>query len=415
MQMQSWAMVRCLPIALAFVMWASAGLPAQAAAVRFGEVVKVTGEVRARNPDTGALRTLAQGDVVLVGERIEAGDTAEAVVRTDDAGVIALRSQAIFTMQGFRADSVRESRVDLRIVRGALRLITGWVGARNPGSYRIHTPTATIGIRGTDQEPYVLPADLARRLGARPGTYNKVNSGGVQMQSAGGSLALGRGQAGFVPAAPTPSTRGLMTALLPVLLEKVPAFYLPGQFDPSLEQYAAQTLAEALRTMVPQEGGAESATPETVPAGSAATDSPAEDAACPAQSIGTGWLQALDRALEQRDTQGFVDLFAAGVRITARTRLDSGEIVETQLNRQELVQSTLSSLSQLSAFQSQRPQVAVRVLDAGPCRRLELRSSVVERGTSAGRNYQLESQERYELQWENGVWRATVAETSQNE
>lgn len=399
---------------------AMAMLNAHAGTVRFGEVVRLFGEVKARDALSGTQRRLVVGDSVYIGEVIEAGEVGEAVLRTDDAGVIAVRPNATFHIVAFKLEPIAESRFDVRIVRGTLRLITGWIGARNKSSYRIQTPTSTIGIRGTDQEPYVMSADMALAAGAKEGTYNKVNSGGVQLQSAGGTLDLVKGQAGFVPARPAGATRGLMTALLPVLLERVPEFYLPGKFDDGLEQFAERELSKALKELpgvMPSAAGAlaqMSPDEQKIEATTSPVSGGKPDAACAALPIAKRWLADLDRFIERRSPQSFVDLFTQDVRIVARTRSQNGEVIETGLSREEFIQSTFSSLNQLSAFQSRRTQVSARAMDGASCRQLEVKSTVLENGVMAGRAYQLESQELYELRLERGIWRARYASTTQN-
>lgn len=384
------------------------------AAVRFGEIVKASGEINSVEPKSGATRKLAVGDSVFVGERLEAGDAGEAIIKTDDAGVIAMRPRSVFYLQNFKPEPLAESRFDIRIVRGALRLITGLIGTRNKPGYRIQTTTATIGIRGTDQEPFVVQADRAASLGAREGTYNKVYSGEVQLQTAAGNLTLAKGQAGFAPAPQKSTTRGLMTALLPVLLERAPDFYLPGKFDEGLEQYAAQLLSKAM------EGAPEPALPvSAVAAPSAVTavqptaTQPRAEGACPATQIAQRWLDTLDRAIEQRDPQAFVDLFAPDVQMVARTRTEGGEVIESTLARGEFIQSTFSSLNQLSQFRFTRFDTTARALDTAACRTIAVESTVIENGVMGGRSYQLESREVYELQLGGKVWRARKALTTQ--
>lgn len=393
---------------------------ASAAEQRFGELVRLSGEVRARPGGSEVARVLKAGDVVYVGERIESLDTGEAVIRVDDAGVIAVRPRSVFYLQGFIAAPVSEGRFDLRIVRGALRLITGLIGKHNPAGYRVQTPTAVVGIRGTDLEPYVMTSEVAASFGAKEGTYNKVNRGSVQLQGSGGSLALVPGQTGFVPAASRPTTRGLLTALLPVLLDQVPGFYLPGKFDEGLEAYAAALLSDAGAAPAAIQAGV---APEPTSAARQASSLPNSlggssisvptAPGCDPQQIAREWLDALDAALLRRDAAAFMALFASNAEIRARVRTGAGDYTETRMDRDGLAQSTMLSLSRLSSFASDRPQTSAVLQDDGSCRAVLVRSLVVERGVLQGRSYQLEALEEYTLVQRAGAWQAEKARTTQ--
>ncbi|HEY8118301.1 MAG TPA: FecR family protein, partial [Methylophilaceae bacterium] len=73
------------------------------------------------------------------------------------------------------------------LVKGGLRAITGAVGHVNKTNYRINTPVATIGIRGTE-----FLASYDGKL------LVKVGNGAVYMSNSGGDLTLFKGQSGEV-------------------------------------------------------------------------------------------------------------------------------------------------------------------------------------------------------------------------
>jgi hypothetical protein len=378
-------------------------------------MVRLTGELSAKDEQTGVSRKLRIGDIVYVGEKIESTESGEAVVRTDDSGVIAIRPKSLFYLQAFQANPLLDSQFHIKIVRGTLRLITGLIGKFNKNKYQIQTPQSTIGIRGTDQEPYVLSSDMAVALKTKEGTYNKVNSGSVVLQGLGGGLVLERGQAGFVPTRPKSSIRGLITALLPVLLDRVPDFYLPGQFDEGLEQYAANQLSQGSSAQDTQVEVETSESSIEIRPNILTKPAPgyAQETLCRSDLIVNAWLNALDQSIERRDPQAFLDLFADDVYISVNSRLANGKLVETKLSRDEFMKSTYSSFEQLSAFQSKRISMASQLIDGDTCRHIKVSSTVIEQGIIAGRPYRLETDELYELRMEQGVWRASIASTTQ--
>ena len=216
----------------------------QANGKRFATVFRIRGDLTASG--SGSERKLREGDVVYVGEKLRAPALAEAVLKTDDAGMLAVRPSTEFVAERFAAEDKPTDSFTVRLVTGSLRVISGWISRTNRSGNSIVTPSATIGIRGTDHEPYVLSAELAAATANNEGTYDKVNRGGTTLQVGDNKLDIDAGRVGFVRApAPPPKEdksgfrpRALLTILMPVLLDKVPDFYVPGAFDAELDRYS---------------------------------------------------------------------------------------------------------------------------------------------------------------------------------
>lgn len=83
----------------------------------------------------------------------------------------------------------------MSLLKGAVRSITGWIGKYNNSAYRITTPTATIGIRGTDHETTVI----ANGNGDEPGTYDSVNEGSTVLKTPQGVAEVTPGKFAFAP------------------------------------------------------------------------------------------------------------------------------------------------------------------------------------------------------------------------
>lgn len=404
-------------------------LPANAAdpeaGVRFATVQRVSGGVQVISTGNAAhVRELKVGDVVKVGDRVQTLAGAEVVLRTEDAGVIAMRPNAAFVVEGFKAQGGADDHQSLRILQGALRLITGWIGKRNPENHQIATPTSVMGIRGTDYEPYVLSPELAQQFQQREGTYNRVYQGSTTMRAAMDSqntvLEVKAGQVGFAPAPSSRKSRALLTALLPVLLDKVPGFYVPGRFDAELPAYAAAQLSSALSTLpeLPKQTRPDVAKVSDVPdVPGAAVSAPQTDSAqCPAHTIANRWLERLDTAIVQRDAQKFIDMFDPSASVVVTLQQADGRSTQHTFNRDALARSTFASLNQVRDFASRRPVVQARLaqgVTVEQCTGLEVQSVVIESGTRSGQSYRLESLETFSLERRDGVWHATAATTSQ--
>lgn len=404
----------------------------ESAPTRFGTVYKITGNVVATDGHNPKKRTLKQGDVVYVGEQIRSGANGEAVLRTDDAGVIAVRPNAVFAMEQFSATGNPRDSLTLRIFAGALRLITGWTGRFNKDNHRINTPSGTVGIRGTDHEPYVLSPEMSVELQQPEGTYDKVNKGGTVLRANGGELAIDPGHVGFARAKPLGRTRALMTALLPILLDRVPGFFVAGTFDAELDDLASRSMHDALQSgrLAPTDATEATSTgaPPPVAAQVSATHEapipstpdamqPADPPGCAVHAIAQTWLSELDAAIFERDAAKFIGKFEPNARISAAVRGADDTLKQLHFTRDELVKSTFAAMAGLSEFASRRPATNA-VLGTGStaarCDHIDIESLVIENGVRNGASYRIESLETFSLVKQSGRWIAVRANTTQH-
>lgn len=413
--------IRLLALLLTGALLVPVSASAQTTA-RFASVYKVTGSVVATDATSGKKRPLQQGDPVYVGEQVRAGANGEAVLRTDDAGVIAVRPNAAFVMEQFSANGDSQDKFSVRILTGALRMITGWTGLFNKDNHRIVTPSATLGIRGTDHEPYVMSAEMALELHQPEGTYNRVYQGGTVLRASGTEVEINPGRVGFAPASPPGRTRALITALMPALLDKVPGFFVPGAFDNELEALAQDSMRDAVaahKLQLPDAAPtALAAAPAAVSPASSPLSSPAatpETGACQPTAIATAWLAELDAAIEKRDALQFVSKFDSRARISAHVRNGQGDPMDISFTREEMVKSTFASLAQLNNYASRRPVVQARLGNgsrAARCDRIDVESVVIESGIRNGGSYRVESLEHYQLVKQAAGWIAVQASTT---
>ena len=415
---------------------------------RFATVLRVRGEVVASGGGSGRARQLREGDAVYVGERVRAPALAEAVLKTEDAGFIAIRPSTEFVAERFAAEDKPSDNLAVRLLTGSLRVISGWIGRTNRAGHQVVTPTATIGIRGTDHEPYVLSAELAAATANREGTYDKVNRGGTTMQVGENKLDIDAGRVGFVRAAaaakesrPGFRERALMTILLPVLLDKVPNFYVPGEFDAELDRYSQTADEDSQRQLEqrrkspppPVRGSAPtkapaavSPAPTSVPAAPAApaakttaiataapTPAPAAAiAGCEPTAIAKSWLEQLDAAIVRRDAAGIVALFAPEAAVRATVRGNEGRMTSVDLSRDELAASTLAAMAGLTDYKQRRVWIEGKPAGA-TCDRIGVRSVAIEQGRQSGKPYRFEALEEYVIELRAGKWLAIKAETTQ--
>lgn len=152
---------------------------------------------------TGARRTARAGELLYAGEAIETARDGELHVLLADGGYLALRPGTTFRIRGLATNGRADDQTALELVRGAMRAVTGWVAKVNPRAYVVHTPTATIGVRGTDFEAIHIPRGGAL-AGEIAGTHVRVHDGSALLQRPEGELEVTAGRAAYAAAAGGP-------------------------------------------------------------------------------------------------------------------------------------------------------------------------------------------------------------------
>lgn len=163
------------PRLLLLALLLACALPAVAAEPA-GRVISLVGMVRAADSD-GAARALARGDAVQAGDTLTLGPRAHAQIRMRDDALIELEAGARFAIPVYSESATGGSAV-MRLLRGAMRTISGAIGDGPNETYRVDTPVATIGIRGTEYALHYCNGGCASEQRAG-GLYGRVEAGAV--------------------------------------------------------------------------------------------------------------------------------------------------------------------------------------------------------------------------------------------
>jgi outer membrane immunogenic protein len=129
--------------ALAAITWMGAGGPVNAAQ-EIGKAGLVRGSITGRVD--GHSRKLSTGKPIYAKERITAKSKSAAEFVLWDKSRISIGPGSTIVLDEFLVSS-RKKGVTLSLLKGALRFTSGTSG--NKG-YRIKTPTASLGVRGTE-------------------------------------------------------------------------------------------------------------------------------------------------------------------------------------------------------------------------------------------------------------------------
>ena len=242
----------CLTLCAAGVMAvASSSASAQAvAAMSAARVMSVSGDVKVIDAQ-GTTRALVKGAEVRSGEKIITADGALAQIRLNDGGFMSIRPGTEMVIDRFNYDekNAANSNLLISLLRGGMRSISGMIGKTNPDGYQIKSNTATVGIRGTDHEPMVIPPNVpALAALGQPGLYDKVNEGETFIRNQVGLLSIKKGEVGFAAVG--------QVNMAPQALKVIPEFYkIEVKVDARDPKEAAAIDALGRRTLTPTGGG----------------------------------------------------------------------------------------------------------------------------------------------------------------
>jgi hypothetical protein len=164
------------------------------AAELFGSVDALSGTAFISD-QAGSTQSVQPGQSIYQGQTISSGPDGEVHIVTVDGGIVALRPDTVFRVDQYRAQGDASDKMFMSLLKGAMRSITGWIGKHNNAAYLVTTPTATIGIRGTDHETAVIEPGGTDA----PGTYDTVNEGATVLKTAQGEAEVTPGKFAFAP------------------------------------------------------------------------------------------------------------------------------------------------------------------------------------------------------------------------
>ena len=227
--------------------------PASEASAIVGEVVFSVGPVQAlvaANRLDGSApvqAVLSRGHKLKVGDQLITGAGGHVHVRFIDGAFVAVRPESQLTIEqySYKPEQPERSAVKFQLMQGTARSITGRAGEAAKDRFRLNTPVAAIGVRGTDF--VVLTQDSESRA--------VVNRGAIVVAPIGqGCAAEGLGPcAGLFARELTPAMGDLMARVERGQIELVAARGLaPERSSPlgaeprAMKEKDAPALSQAL-------------------------------------------------------------------------------------------------------------------------------------------------------------------------
>ena len=170
-------------IALCAGLFVAGAAPAQESGQEVvGEVTTAIGQ--GRIVGSAGERAIARGLRVHAGDRIETQDGGHVHIRFVDGGLVSVRPLSRLLIEQYRnAKGAELAAIKFRLEEGVIRSVTGQWGEANRDRFRLNTPIAAIGVKGTDFVVKVQPDS----------TYASVVSGAIVMAPLSGACASSLG------------------------------------------------------------------------------------------------------------------------------------------------------------------------------------------------------------------------------
>ncbi len=209
-----------------------------------GTVTHLSGLLTVRHAD-GSRGLLARQSSIRQGDTLITERETYARVQFVDKGEMVLRptTEVVVAKYAYDESKPESDAVEIKLVKGSLRAVTGLLGKRNHDAVKFETPVSAVGIRGTTfiaqyvpPPPTNIGGGLAPPAGLpgaspsvpglpvtpgaspptsglqspsvppplAPGLHLQVTDGAIIVTNSGGSLGFQAGQFGYVPSVNTP-------------------------------------------------------------------------------------------------------------------------------------------------------------------------------------------------------------------
>lgn len=133
------------------------------ALIPVGRIVWLKGTVKAEHKSKGT-RDLTKQSIVFVGDVLVTGGKTEAEIAFTDNTLLTLGANTRFAIKEYAYHPEKKDekgsvgKFVMELIAGGFRTITGLIPKGDPEDYKVETPVATIGVRGTDYTAFVRDA-----------------------------------------------------------------------------------------------------------------------------------------------------------------------------------------------------------------------------------------------------------------
>ncbi len=110
-------------------------------------ITALKGDVKIQSPN--AIMEATLGAKLEEADNVITAEKSKAQIIFNDETIVTIGKNSHFSIQKY-VDNVKNPEVEFNLIQGAMRTITGKIGKIAPSKFKVHTKTATIGIRGTN-------------------------------------------------------------------------------------------------------------------------------------------------------------------------------------------------------------------------------------------------------------------------
>lgn len=119
-----------------------------------GHVIWVKGNFSASGRALKAHSSIYEHDVLTTDAKSQGG-----IVFTDNM-IMTFKESSNFSVDSYKLKKNGQGNFAGSLAAGGFRTVTGTIARNNPSNYSIHTPAATLGVRGTDYQTALVNGAL---------------------------------------------------------------------------------------------------------------------------------------------------------------------------------------------------------------------------------------------------------------
>jgi len=136
-------------------------------------------------------RLLVIGSPLYSGDHLSSQAQSYAVIAFRDGGRITVQEKTEYEISDYKYQQKKqENRSIHKLITGGMRVLTGHIGKIKKENYKINTPVATIGIRGTGFDLHYIK---------KKGLYSYVWQGTIDQHNQAGDNILTLSKSGYIP------------------------------------------------------------------------------------------------------------------------------------------------------------------------------------------------------------------------
>jgi hypothetical protein len=156
--------------------------PAASSLPAIAQAIWVKGTVVATQPD-GTPRTLTRRSVVYEHDVVSTTKDSSGEIGFTDGSLMSLNPDSAIKIDEYKyvKGGGKDDKSVINLVKGGFRTITGAIPKENPEGYKMNTPVATIGVRGTEYVTVLSP---------EKGLLLKIEKGQIKVINAAGTIDL---------------------------------------------------------------------------------------------------------------------------------------------------------------------------------------------------------------------------------